>query len=108
MKNSSIILATILVLFSGCADRAASDFASASPAFAGKAECEATSASGDARTSCPFRNVTGRDATSHNAARHPLALKLRRAARGGSSEWLSDQGLGPWVLYRSVKYNSLG
>jgi len=41
MKYRSIILAAILVLFSGCADRSASDFASASsPAFAGNAECE--------------------------------------------------------------------
>ena len=39
MKYSSIVLAAVLVLFSGCADRAVSD-SSASPTFAGKAECE--------------------------------------------------------------------
>jgi len=40
MKYSSIVLAAVLVLFSGCADRAVSDSPSASPTFAGKAECE--------------------------------------------------------------------
>ncbi len=40
MKYSSIVLAAVLVLLSGCADRTASDSPSVSPTFAGKAECE--------------------------------------------------------------------
>ena len=40
MKHSSIVLAAVLTLVSGCADRTASDSPSAAPTFAGKAECE--------------------------------------------------------------------
>jgi len=40
MKYSSIVLAAVLVLVSGCADHAGSDSPSASPTFAGKAQCE--------------------------------------------------------------------
>ena len=40
MKHRSIVLVAVLVLLTGCADRAASDSPSASPTFAGKAECE--------------------------------------------------------------------
>jgi len=40
MKYSRIVLAAVLVLLSGCACRAGSDSPSASPTFAGQAQCE--------------------------------------------------------------------